>query len=145
MMIACTIISCIGTVLRLNVSSIEIASQLVVNCSCLTMIQLILFRPRFLNRTRLKITLSSIFNQKIQSQISLDAFTFTFFNEMYHLKKDANIEDFCARLGVKQDVLSSFIFSEYYMKFIDLVNKNSVDYFVDLIKTKKYKNYTVEA
>ena len=43
------------------------------------------------------------------------------------------------------EILKDYTNTNYQMTFIDLINKNRVEYFVDLIKFGKYNNYTIEA
>ena len=39
----------------------------------------------------------------------------------------------------------NYVYFNYSMSFDELVAKSRVEYFVDIIKLPKYKNYTVEA
>ena len=39
----------------------------------------------------------------------------------------------------------NYIYYTYSMSFDELVNKSRVEYFVEIIKDPKYKNYTIEA
>jgi YesN/AraC family two-component response regulator len=48
-------------------------------------------------------------------------------------------------MGVSKDIMFNYIYFTYAMSFDELVNKSRVEYFVEIIKESKYKNYTVEA
>jgi YesN/AraC family two-component response regulator len=48
-------------------------------------------------------------------------------------------------MGVSKEVMFNYIYFTYSMSFDELINKARVDYFVEIIKEAKFKNYTVEA
>jgi multiple sugar transport system substrate-binding protein len=53
--------------------------------------------------------------------------------------------EFSNIMGVSKEIVFKFIYFNYSMSFDELLNKSRVDYFVEIIKQPKFKNYTVEA
>lgn len=109
-----------------------------------SLILLILFRPRFLNHLSLELSLknsASIF----QSSISDSDFTDLFFGKAYFLNPLASLEDMAKESGVNGSELYAYIYSRYTLSFNDLLNKHRVEYFVDLVQTRKYPHYTIDA
>ena len=48
-------------------------------------------------------------------------------------------------MGVSKELIFNHVYQTYSMSFDELVNKNRIEYFVEIIKDPKFKNYTVEA
>ena len=67
-----------------------------------------------------------------------------FFYQKYYLKMDANMEYFAEIVGFKPEVIRKHISTNYQLSFIELTNKNRVLAFLELVKTDKVKNYTIE-
>ncbi len=57
---------------------------------------------------------------------------------------DANMEYFAEIVGFKPEVIRKHISTNYQLSFIELTNKNRVLAFLELVKTDKVKNYTIE-
>jgi YesN/AraC family two-component response regulator len=72
-------------------------------------------------------------------------FNFQFYTNFYYKNKAANIEEFSNIMGVGKEVMFNYIYFNYSMTFDELINKARVEYFVEIIKDAKFKNYTVEA
>lgn len=106
---------------------------------------LLLLRPKFLNNSDLKVKLSNSFNIKEESEISIEAFISIFFTQLYFLKKEATFEDLKSKLNASSDQLNKMIYDHYQMSFTDLINKNRIKYFIDLVHSGDYTNYTIEA
>jgi AraC-like DNA-binding protein len=104
-----------------------------------------LFRPKFLNKSILSLTLSNQFNKNSINGIKLEVFNEAFFTQLYFLNPDASIEDFSKKNGISAEDLYRFIYNSYSSGFNDLVNENRVNYFIDVVKSKKYNNYTIDA
>jgi len=112
----------------------------------LALLLIILYRPSFINRNGSKISFGFMFNKNDFSEnIKEVDFHFHFFTNFYYKNKTADIEDFSNIIGVSKDILFKYIYFNYSMSFEELLNKSRVDYFVEIIKEPKYKNYTVEA
>jgi AraC-like DNA-binding protein len=112
----------------------------------LVLLLIILYRPSFINKNGSKISLGFLFNKKdFIANISAIDFNFHFFTNFYYKNKEANILEFSTIMEVNKEVLFNYIYFTYSMSFDELINKTRVEYFVEIIKEPKYKNYTVEA
>lgn len=106
---------------------------------------ILFYRPRFFNVLNLKIVNNISFDKKNIKVVTEQLFNTIFFAEQYFLNNETNVGQFCEKLNVSPEILKDFINTNYQMTFIDLINKNRVEYFVSLIKSGKYNNYTIEA
>lgn len=106
---------------------------------------LILYRPAFLNKSAMKITFGSVFNKNSDLLIKDIDFIQHFFTYFYFTKSDASIENFAIVLNVGSNDLYKYVYYKYNMTFNDLVNKNRVEYFIDIIHNPKYLNFTIDA
>jgi AraC-like DNA-binding protein len=112
----------------------------------LSLLLIILYRPNFINKNGSKISFGFLFNRNdFSSDIKEVDFNFQFFTNFYYKSKTANIEEFSNIMGVSKDVMFNYIYFTYSMSFDELINKTRVEYFVEIIKDTKFKNYTVEA
>jgi AraC-like DNA-binding protein len=105
----------------------------------------VFYRPTFLNRSSLKISLGKRFNKDENYAISQLEFINEFYTKLYFVQQDASLENLAAILKISSNDLYKFIYYKYSMTFNDLVNKNRVDYFIDIIHDTKYINYTIDA
>lgn len=112
---------------------------------------LLLFRPAFLNKTNLEISLSDRFNKNNSAtnssdkiKLSKDLFIISFFHKAYYANKDASLEEFSSLLEISTEQLKGFILANYNVTFTDLVNQNRVKMFVELIKDSENNNITIE-
>jgi len=112
----------------------------------LSALLVILYRPSFINKNGSKISFGHLFNRNnIGADIKELEFNYQFFTNLYYKNKEANIIEFSNLMGVTKDIMLNYIYFTYAMSFDELVNKNRVEYFVQIIKEPKYKNYTIEA
>jgi AraC-like DNA-binding protein len=112
----------------------------------LALLIIILYRPNFINKNGSKISFGFLFNRNdFSSDIKEVDFNFHFYTNLYFKSKTSNIEEFSNIMGVSKDVMFNYIYFNYSMSFDELINKARVDYFVEIIKDAKFKNYTVEA
>jgi AraC-like DNA-binding protein len=112
----------------------------------LALLLIILYRPNFINKNGSKISFGILFNrQDFSTEIKEVDFNYHFFTNFYFKQKTADLQELSNILGVNKDILFKFIYFNYSMSFEELLNKSRVDYFVEIIKEPKYKNYTVEA
>jgi AraC-like DNA-binding protein len=73
-------------------------------------------------------------------------FYIPFFINHYYLKEDATLDQFCSQNNIKStDLLQDQILKKYNMTFSNLVNKNRVEYFIELATSPKYAQYTIDA
>jgi len=112
----------------------------------LALLLTILYRPSFINKNGSKISLGHLFNRSDFSADIKDVdFNFHFFTNLYYKNKVADIIEFSNIMGVSKDIMFNYIYFTYAISFDELVNKSRVEYFVEMVKESKYKNYTVEA
>jgi YesN/AraC family two-component response regulator len=48
-------------------------------------------------------------------------------------------------MGVSKEIMFKFIYFKYSLSFDELVNKSRVEYFVQIVKLPKFKDYTIES
>jgi AraC-like DNA-binding protein len=105
----------------------------------------LLYRPAFLNRTELSIMLGKSFRKKIEDALTADNFIFEFHTSTYFVNKEASLDELAKKLQVGKNELSAYIYETTKMSFSDLVNKSRVNYFITLIESNKYNDYTIDA
>jgi len=112
----------------------------------LSLLLIILYRPSFINKNGSKISLGFLFNRNdFTKNLREVDFISQFFTNFYYKSKTANIEEFSNIMGVDKEIMFNYIYFTYSMSFDELINKARVEYFVEIIKDAKFKNYTVEA
>ena len=122
---------------------------IIVSSFCFSL--LLLFRPSFLNKTNLEISLSNRFN-KINSatntsekiNLTKDLFIISFFHKAYYSNKNASLEEFSNLLEISPEQLKAFILANYNATFTDLVNQSRIKMFVELIQNSENNNLTIE-
>ena len=102
----------------------------------------IFLRPKFLDDIGLRYTKISPF---VKGQISIQNFEFLFYHNHYFLRPDANLEDFALNLNHTKTEVLDFVKNQTNDSFIELVNKNRITYFKNLLKTKQHESFTIEA
>jgi len=105
----------------------------------------VLYRPAFLNKSSMKISLGDSFRKNTDFVIKDIDFIQQFFNYFYFTKPDASLENFATLLNVGSNDLYKYVYYKYNMTFNDLVNKHRVEYFIDIIHNPKYLNFTIDA
>jgi len=105
---------------------------------------LILFRPRFLNKSALKIALGHKFNVENEKMIDEVVLLKCVEEDQYFKQKEASLEGLAALLGINAQNLSTYIYNKYNMSFNDYINKYRVNYFFEIVKDPAYKNYTID-
>jgi hypothetical protein len=103
----------------------------------------ILIRPRFLDDDKYARPFDQILAKN--SGLSFQNFEFLFYSNHYYLKQDANMEDLALKLNVNKNALSNFLKNEIEENFTELLNKNRVEYLMELLKARKYESFTIEA
>jgi AraC-like DNA-binding protein len=106
---------------------------------------IILYRPAFLNKSSMKISLGDSFSKNADFIINDLDFITNFFTHFYFTNPDASLENFAKVLNVGSNDLYKFVYYKYNMTFNDLVNKHRVEYFIDIIHNPKFLNYTIDA
>lgn len=107
---------------------------------------IVLYRPRFINAQSLKLTLSNNFRKNEEVVLTDSNFYTPFFIHHYFLREDATLEQFCIQNEISSnEQLQDQILKKYNMTFSNLVNKNRVEYFIELVKSPKFANYSIDA
>lgn len=107
---------------------------------------LVMYRPRFLNSQSSKLSLLANFNRDPAFVLTDTNFYTPFFLNQYYLNEDATLEHFCNLNGINAtENLQDQIVIKYNMSFGNLVNKSRIDYFIELAKSPKFKNYSIDA
>jgi len=103
----------------------------------------ILFRPKFLDDDKYSMS----FNQILSTTkgLAFKEFEFLFYSNHYYLQPNANMEDLALKLNVTKNELSVFLRDEIEENFTELLNKNRIEYFKQLLNSKKYESFTIEA
>ena len=68
-----------------------------------------------------------------------------FFSKMYYLNNEATVDDLRKQLELTADELSNYIYNNYGLSTTDFINKHRIAYFIDLINTGKFQEYTIDA
>ncbi len=123
----------------------EFTSYIASIISFLILLLFVFYRPNFLNRSALKISFGDTFNRDSEYAISEFDFIKEFYTKLYFLQNDASLENLAKLLNISSNDLYKFIYYKYSMTFNDLVNKNRVDYFIEIIHNPKYLNFTIDA
>jgi hypothetical protein len=112
----------------------------------LTLLLIILYRPNFINKNGSKISFGLLFKRE-SNEIKINEvdFDFHFYNNMYYKNQTANLQEFSNLMGVSKDALFNHIYFKYSMSFDDLINKNRVKYFIEIMKLPESKNLTIDA
>jgi AraC-like DNA-binding protein len=103
----------------------------------------VLFRPRFIDEADFSYSINKFSPQ--QSVINTQDFDFLFYFNHYYLKLDANIDDFALKINHSKAEVLDFIKLQTTDSFTDLINRNRIKYFTDLLKSKKQDSFTIEA
>jgi AraC-like DNA-binding protein len=103
----------------------------------------ILFRPRFIDEADFSYSINKFTPN--QSLINAQDFDFLFYLNQYYLQLDANIDDFALKLNHSKDEVLEFLKIQTTDSFTDLINRNRIKYFTDLLKSKKHDSFTIEA
>ena len=139
------IIMLIAGIFRNSFSFSTFVSGVIISMELFIIMLTLLFRPKFLNSAKLKVSLSNVFNKVDNLEVSAEVFSDIFFNKLFYLDSKASLENLAKVLKINPDDLYRFIYKNYQSSFTDLVNQNRVNYFLDLVKSGKYANYTVDA
>lgn len=109
----------------------------------LILILFIFFRPKFIDE--MDFSFKKLAPLARNSKISLQNFEFLFYINQYFLKSDANLEDFALLLNHSKTEVSDFIKNQTNDSFVELVSKNRINYFKELLRTKQHESFTIEA
>ena len=106
------------------------------------LILFIFLRPKFIDEIGVSYLKSS---PLVKGRISLQNFEFLFYFNQYFLKSDANLEDFSIMLNHTKSEVTEYIKKQTTDSFNELVNKNRINYFKEMLKTRQHESFTIEA
>ena len=101
----------------------------------------VIFRPSHID----EIGIPYLKKLKSKNRISIQNFEFIFFSNYYYLKPSANLEDFATMLNHSKTEVVAFIQTLGEVNFNEMLNKNRILYFTELLKNKKHESLTIEA
>lgn len=132
-----------------NLSSIISPSGLYISRMISSIIQLtccilVMYRPSFINRTNLSISLGNAFRKTHEDEVNAEEFIKEFFTKAYYSNNEISIEDLAMKLKVSPKIMNDFIYETTKMNFTDLVNKNRVEFYVNLVSNNQYQEYSLE-
>lgn len=107
---------------------------------------IVLYRPRFINTQSLRLSLLANFNRDENFLLTDANFYTPFFIKQYYLNEEATLEQFCNQNGISStELLQDQVVKKYNMSFSNLVNKSRVEYFIEIVKSPKFKHYSIDA
>jgi len=118
-------------------------SRAVVSLVRFVLLLFILFRPKFLNESGYIAKINKIIGTK--NYLSVSNFELLFHTNSYFLNANANLEDFALKLNKSKGEVSAFIKDQFNDSFSEILNKNRVTYFKELLNSKQYESFTIEA
>lgn len=105
-----------------------------------------IYKPSFFKFQTFNYNKLTAFNKTTSILINDRNFTTPFFTHHFYLNKDANLERFCKENDIEEkEDFHDLIIIKFKMSFNNLINKYRVLYFLDLVKSNKYKNYSIDA
>ena len=108
-----------------------------------TMLVFILFRPKLIDEADFS---TSVINLKYnKASISALNFDFLFYNNHYFLNREAHLEDFALKLNHSEKEVVDFIKTQTSDNFNELINRNRIKYFKELLNSGKHESFTIEA
>jgi AraC-like DNA-binding protein len=122
------------------------SGNILLNTIAFLLLLLVLYRPRFINTQSVKLSLFNNFRREDAISLTDANFYTPFFTNHYYLQEDATLEQFCIQNVISSnEQLQDQILIKYNMTFSNLVNKNRVDYFLELVQSAKFKHYSIDA
>ena len=123
-----------------NSITIQVTSGLIHLASCI----LLIYRPQFLNRTELSISLGKAFLKNKLEKIEEGKFILEFYTKQYYKKKETSLDEFASIMKTNKSILNEYVYEKTKLNFTDLVNKQRVGLFTSLASNHDYKGYTLE-
>lgn len=111
---------------------------------CLSQVVIIMFRPNFMNNIPIEISIFKLFSNKPHHKINSETFVFLFFTQLFYLKEKATIHDLAGEMDVTSEDLLEYVRLNYNINFVELINKNRILYFIDLMNSTENHNFTLE-
>lgn len=103
----------------------------------------ILLRPKFVDEADFSLSKKYLLSPK--SPISLKDFNFLFYFNHYYLNPKVHLEDFALKLNRTEGEVTEFIKLQTTDSFSELLSRNRIKYFKELLNAKKFESFTIEA
>lgn len=126
-----------------KVSSHLFDSRFVLFMVRLILLLFIAYRPKYLDDSVTNLKINELFVKP--NAISFDDFEFLFYTNQYYLNLDANLDDFALKLNRSKEEVLAFFKIQLDQNFTELLNQNRVEYLKQLLRSKKYESFTIEA
>ena len=97
----------------------------------------ILFRPSFMNQRHSKIRQTANLNISSKQLIKNAFFNEIFYTKLFFLNKNASADELANMLSTTTEDLHAYVIQHYNMSLVDLINKNRVQYFIDMLTNSK--------
>ena len=119
---------------------------IIYNIFCLSIFLATIYRPAFLNNQDISRLDLRKFNTSETLKLTDANFYIPFYKQYYFLNKEANIEHFCTENAIlERDSFNEQIITIYNISFGNLINKNRVEYFIEIAKHPSNANFSIEA
>ena len=109
----------------------------------LILLLFVLFRPKFMDESGFSYSLK--LSAPIKLGISLSDFEFLFYSNHYFLQSNASLDDFALKLNHTKTEVLAFLKTQKIDNFTELLNRNRVKYFKELLQSNKQESFTIEA
>ena len=129
--------------LKFKVSSVQIDARILYVVVYIILLLFILFRPKFIDESDFSYSLKRLTPTKMGINV-LD-FEFLFYSNHYFLQSNASLDDFALKLNHSKTEVLAFLKSQTNDSFIELLNRNRIKYFKELLKSNKQESFTIEA
>ncbi len=129
-----------------NYQYIFFVQKLIIVSISIILIFSIIDKPLSFNFVKFSFLNLTPFNKNSSFILNDENFYVPFINNHYYLNDDASLEKYCLKYNIEdKDEFSDVIIKNFNLTFNNLINKYRVDYFLELVKSKKYHNYSINA
>ena len=144
LIIVIVVVSVINFVLhKYKVFSLHADTRILYISIYLILLLFVLFRPKFMDESDFSYSLKR--SAPIKLGISLSDFEFLFYSNYYFLQSNASLDDFALKLNHTKTEVLAFLKFQTNDSFIELLNRNRIKYFKELLKSNRQDSFTIEA
>lgn len=115
----------------------DIYSNISLSIAQFSILLFILFRPGFLNHGDSKKGFTAKFNVSTKKQVKNPLFSELFYGKLFFLNKNASAEELASLLSITVEDLHGYVIQHHKMSLVDLINKNRVQYFIEMLTKSK--------